>query len=81
MGSMGRVSLKYSWKSIQRCIYSSNVYFDFTIGELQGYDIDESVTWGQAIVGAELVDGATAQDAETEGVLEETDDGELEIID
>ena len=59
----------------------SNVYFDFTIGELQGYDIDESVTWGQAIVGAELVDGATAQDAETEGVLEETDDGELEIID
>ena len=36
----------------------SNVYFDFYIDRLQHYAITESVTWGQAIVGAYLGDEA-----------------------
>ena len=32
----------------------TNVYFDFYIGELHDYNIDETVTWTQAILGASL---------------------------
>lgn len=58
----------------------SNVYFDFFIAELQNYNVSETVTWGQAIVGAELNEASVAQ--EQGAALEEAeDDGEIEVID
>ena len=60
----------------------SNVYFDFFIAELQNYNVGETVTWGQAIVGAELTEGGAATESEAQdNGLEEADDGELEVID
>ena len=60
----------------------SNVYFDFFIAELQNYNVGETVTWGQAIVGAELTEGGAAPESEAQdNGLEEADDGELEVID
>ena len=51
----------------------SNVYFDFYTADLQNYLISESVTWGQAIVGAQL-----NREGETEGQEELAfDDDEL----
>ena len=43
----------------------SNVYFDFYTGTLRNYNISESVTWGQAIVGAVLSDKPLEEEADT----------------
>ena len=65
----------------------SNVYFDFNIAELQGYDVDENVTWSQAIVGSALVPMeetkvVPGEEGSGEEELEESfDDDELIIID
>ena len=37
----------------------TNVYFDFYINELQDYNVSETVTWSQAILGASLYGGKT----------------------
>ena len=37
----------------------SNVYFDFYRNDLQGYEIQENVTWGRAIVGARIGEAET----------------------
>ncbi len=52
----------------------SNIYFDFYRKDLRGYDIAESVTWGQAIVGARL-------EKETEDMTDPEGENETKIPD
>ncbi|MBR6030272.1 MAG: hypothetical protein IKP40_14410 [Clostridia bacterium] len=54
----------------------SNVYFDFYIGALKDYDIEEHSTWGLAIVGASL-----SAEEETEDELDDDLDGFEEFDD
>ncbi len=51
----------------------TNVYFDFYIGELQGYNIDETVTWSQAILGASLSRVETEKEPGEPGVIDGTE--------
>ena len=50
----------------------SNVYFDFYTGYLRNYDIDQNVTWGQAIVSAYL----SEEEPEEEEAEEATEENE-----
>ena len=59
----------------------TNVYFDFYISELQDYDIDETMTWGQAMLGASLYVEEDAGETAAENGESIPDDDEMEIID
>lgn len=52
-----------------------NVYFDFYTSQLHDYDIDRSVTWGEAILGAVLAD---IPEIETEEEAEEAEEAEID---
>ena len=54
----------------------SNVYFDFYTDALREYAIEETVTWGQAIVGARIVEPDEMPEEETE-----EDEDDFEFVD
>lgn len=56
----------------------SNIYFDFYTANLHDYQINESVTWTQAIIGAYM--GDIEEDVQDTEELEETEEG-FEIFD
>lgn len=63
----------------------SNVYFDFSIGELNNYRIDGTITWSQAIVGAYLEPQAAGEEPDAfedeEFFDEESFDGDDDFSD
>ena len=58
-----------------------NVYFDFYIGELHDYDIDERITWSQAILGASLYVEENTEEKTAEAGGMGFGDDDFEIID
>ena len=58
-----------------------NVYFDFYIGELHDYDIDERITWSQAMLGASVYAEENTEEKTAEAVGMGFGDDDFEIID
>ncbi len=65
------VAFQMRWAEVLPAIpVYTNVYFDFYTAALQNYNVSESMTWAQAVVGAYMGDVMEEEEEEDEGEFE-----------